>query len=411
MPDSRPPVAVTGIGVISPIGVGREAFWRSLCAGLSGVVPRRYPSTRSGRTGSPVAVAEVHDFDAKRWIRSAHLRRMDRLSRMVVAASRIAVEDAGVDLGGLAPDRIGVVVGSSVGNVSESVDFLERVFTKGSAFASPMLFPNLVLNAPASYAAMELGATGVNLTVAHGEICGEQAILRGAHAIRSGRADLVLAGGGDELGAILVDIYGRARVLSGQRGGEQWSSPYDAGRSGLAPGEGAAMLALEAEQRARARGAEILALLDGEASFAVPAPAYDWPSRVTEVPEALRRLAAGLPPSLICGCANSSRRLDAFEAGLVTRLLGEGAGAATVTSIKGAVGEFGAAGALTTAAACLAVREQGVPPLCHLRRPLPGVRLRFAASQGKVEAIERALVLGIARGGAGAALSLRRANG
>jgi 3-oxoacyl-[acyl-carrier-protein] synthase II len=411
MADSYPPVAVTGIGVVSPIGVGREAFWRSLCDGTSGVVVRSFPSTIPGRAKSPVAVADVQDFDAKGWIRSAHLRRMDRLSRMIVTASRMAVEDAGVDLGGLAADRVGVLVGSAVGNVSESVDFLERVFTKGSALASPMLFPNLVLNAPASYAAMELGATGVNLTIAHGEICGEQAILQGVQAIRSGRADLVLAGGGDELGSILLDTYGKARALSGQRSGEPWSSPYDAGRNGLALGEGAAMLALESLRRARDRGAEILALLDGEASFVVPASAYDWPGRVMEVPGALRRLAAGGPPTLICGCANSSRRLDAFEAELVTRLLGEGAGTASVTSIKGAVGEFGAAGALTAAAACLAVREQTVPPLCHLSHPMPGVRLRFAANQGKLEAIERALVLGIARGGAGAALRLRRADG
>ena len=107
---------------------------------------------------------------------------------------------------------------------------------------------------------------------------------------------------------------------------------------------------------------------------------------------------------------NSSPRLDLCEIDLTARLLGEGAAAATLTSIKGAVGEFGAAGALTTAAACLALHEQTIPPLCNLRRPARTDLVRFAPRQGARQRIDSALVLGLARGGAGAALLLRRAS-
>jgi 3-oxoacyl-[acyl-carrier-protein] synthase II len=403
MADRSSSVAVTGIGVVSPLGVGRERFWAALCAGESGIAPRE----RAG--GLPAVAARVRDFDARRFVRSNHLRRMDGLSRMIVAAGRMAIDDASSTLERLAPERLGVVVGSAIGNVSESAAYQERLWQKGPALASPMTFPNLVLNAPASYLAMDLGATGVNFTVAQGETSGEAAIALGVELVRAGRADVVLAGGGDELGAIMVRTYRAGKVLSGQHGGAEWCSPYDAERNGIVLGEGAAMLTLESPARARARGAAIYAEIDAAAAFSLPSPLYDWPSRIVAVPPPLRQLLDGARPGLVCGGANSSKLLDACEAELVTHLLGEGAAAATITSIKGAVGELGAAGALTTAAACLAVRQQTIPPLCHLRRPLPGTPLRFAARRAAPEPLDRVLVLGLARGGAGAALSLRRA--
>src|SRR5512143_1836576 len=138
-------VVITGVGVISPIGFGRQQFWSALCEGGSGVRPIEGWSVQAGR---PSLAAQVPDFAAREFITSSHLRRMDRLSRMIVAASRMALDDGRLNLSRLSPDRLGIVVGSAFGNVSESVRHLERVFSKGPAAASPMVFPNLVLNAP-----------------------------------------------------------------------------------------------------------------------------------------------------------------------------------------------------------------------------------------------------------------------
>src|SRR5439155_21702526 len=138
----------------------------------------------------------VGEFVAKELIRSPQLRRMDRLSRMSVAASRLAIGDAGVDLAALPSERGGVVFGTALGDVEDSVAYVHRVFARGPAAASPMLFPNLVLNAPAGYVAMELGFTGVNFSIAQAEVSGEHAVALGCDVVRSGRADLVLAGGG-----------------------------------------------------------------------------------------------------------------------------------------------------------------------------------------------------------------------
>jgi 3-oxoacyl-[acyl-carrier-protein] synthase II len=307
----------------------------------------------------------------------------------------------------LRSESLGVVIGSAIGEITDSACYLEKVFTRGPAAASPLLFPNLVLNEPASYVATELGTMGINFTVAQNEVSGEEAILQGCPAIRAGRAEAVLAGGGDELSSIVAEICFRTGRLSGQRGGPQWCSPYDRDHNGMVLGEGAAVLALESPARARARNAPILALIEGEKSFSVPAPLYDWPLDATAACGSIRPLV-GAGVDLVVSSANSTPRLDDCEAALFSRLLAAGDDGAVITSIKGAVGEFGGAGALSVAAACLALHDQVVPPLCRLRTPA-SASLRFAGREGRSAPLRRALVCGLARGGAGTALALRKA--
>lgn len=399
-------VAITGIGIVSPIGIGRQAFWTNLTEGRSGIIELEPPA---GVAQLPTLGAPVRDFQPKDFISAVHLRRMDKLSRMIVAASRMALDDANEALERTAPEDVGVVVGSAIGDASESVVNMDRVLAKGPSFASPMLFPNLVLNAPASYVAMELQLTGSNLTVAQGEKSGEEAIRLGCDLIRTGRAAVALAGGGDELASIVIDLYRGARALAGQRGGREWCSPYDAERSGLVLGEGAAMLVLESPERAAARGARVYAELAGEADFTLEAPLYDWPAPGSELRYGVDESFPLHGVDVVCGSGNSSRRLDACELDLLARLLGEGAGRATVTSIKGATGEFGAAGALSAAALCLALHDQIVPPLCNLQKPVGESTFRFAARRCKPRRIGHGLLCGIARGGSGILLSMRAA--
>ncbi|HXQ23024.1 MAG TPA: beta-ketoacyl synthase N-terminal-like domain-containing protein [Candidatus Acidoferrales bacterium] len=399
------PVAVTGLGVVSPLGVGRVQFWDALCAGRSGIAP--LPDA----AGVPHVAARILNFSPREFITSGHLRRADALSRTIVAASRMALADAKLGAAMPASERIGVVVGSELGNISESVQYLDRLFAKGPALASPLMFPNLVLNAPASYVAMEMGCTGANLTVSQGQASGEQAIATGCDLIRTGRADVVLAGGGDELAEMVIATYRRFRALSSQRGGPEWCSPYDADRNGIVLGEGTAMLVLEPLHRARQRGATIYAEIADVLSFGVAAPTYGWPRRAPTAAPRLRRFLDGAAQSvvdLVCGGANSSRCLDAYEIDILTHLFGHASPAVPLTSIKGAIGEFGAAGALTAVAACLALHEGAVPPLCELRRPLVAENLRFAARTAEPHPLRSVLQLSLARGGAAIALLLRR---
>ncbi len=404
-PPAGPSIAVTGIGVVSPLGVGQETFWTALCEGRSGVEPLSGMELPDG----PRFAAQVRGFEAREFITSTHLRRMDKLSRMIVAASRMASDDAGALGGAVSAERVAVVIGSAFGNVSESEIHLRRLFAKGPAFASPMIFPNLVHNAPASYVSMELGLRGVNFTVSQGEISGEQAILVGCDLLRAGRADAVLAGGGDELAAIVCEVYRRGGALAGRRGSREWASPYDTGRSGVVLGEGAAMLCLEPLPAALARGAAVYARIDAVEPLSIPAPRYDWPATAASAVERVQRLLAGAGANridLICGSANSSRRLDACEIELFARVFGESASRIWLTSIKGAVGEFGAAGALSAAATCMALRQQMVPPLCHMRRPEPRQPFRLPAGTAVAAPLAAALLFGMGRGGNAAAMAI-----
>ncbi len=421
MTERSSPVAVTGLGIVSSLGVGHQQFWTALSAGASGVKPL------PGRpTQAPHLAARVVDYTPRDLISSTHLRRMDGLSRAIVSAGRLALADARLDDGTVPPQRMGIVVGSALGNISESVQYLERLFTKGPALASPMMFPNLVLNAPASHAAMEIGCTGVNLTVSQGEISGEHAVALGCELIRAGRADVVLAGGGDELDQIVISAYRRFRALSSQRGGREWCSPYDVDRNGVVLGEGAGVLVLESPPHARRRGARVYAEIEDHVSFAVPSTPYDWPRRAPGAAEHLREFLAGSCPhagptaepvrngsvpaacvDLVCGSANSSRRLDACELDVLGRSFGELAATVALTSIKGAIGEFGAAGTLTAGAACLALHHGAIPPLCSLRTAPLDAAFQFVSGAAVPRRLRRVLIFSLARGGAAIALLLR----
>ena len=397
-------VAVTGIGVVSPLGVGHERFWQRLCAGESGIVPASAPDGER-------AAARLVDFSPRDLIHSSHLRRMDDASRMVAGAAALGLKDAGIAGDDARDAHFGVVVGSAFGDINDTLEYLTRLANKGPSLVSPMMFPNLVLNAPASYTALEVGCTGANFTVAQGEISGELAISLGCDLIRGGRADIVLAGGGDQLGNIIWSTYRELRALAGQRGGDEWCSPYDVDRNGLVLGEGAAILVLESPEHAQRRGARTYAVIEKDIGFGVPSSLYEWPTAASSASGIIReRLGDDAARfDLVLGSANSSRGLDGFEVETLTRLFGEAAAAVSVTSIKGAIGEFGAAGALTAAAAVLALRDGVVPPLCNLRRPIT-TALQFAGATGEQRPLKRALQLSAARGGGMAAIVYRSAS-
>jgi 3-oxoacyl-[acyl-carrier-protein] synthase II len=405
---NRGDVFVTGVGAVTPLGCGRERFWSRLCAGESGIVPGQAPDGKG-------AAARLCEFAPRELISSSHLRRMDMPSRMIAGAARLALTDAGIDAGEVPAERVGIVVGSPFGDLNDTLDYLQRLFAKGPGLVSPMLFPSLVLNAAASYTAMEVSSTGTNFTVAQGEVSGDCAISLGCDLIRTGRAEVVLAGGGDELDRIVWSTFAKLHGLSPQRGGPESCSPYDVDRNGVLMGEGAAMLVLESPERARARQAVSYAAIEDEISFGIPSSLYGWPAEAGDAVGVLRSFLArvkqpdgnGVIPDAVFGSGNSSRRLDELEVSILSRLFGEAAAEVSLTSIKGATGEFCGAGALTAATAALSLHGQVLPPLANLRNPIAS-RLRFAGPTARPADLRRVLQLSVARGGAVSAMLFRR---
>ena len=405
-------VAVTGIGVVSPLGPLPE-FWRALRAGDSGIAPE--PAGAAG-----AVAARVRGWQARDHVKPTLLRRMDRCSQMIVSATRMALADAALELAGSAAESAGVVVGTAFGNLSESEDFLRGLFAKGPALANPLTFPNLVLNAPTGYVAIDLGLRGPNLTVVRGEASGESALALAYDTIATGQADVLIAGGGDELAPVLARIYADLDLLSpSDGGGTAWSSPFDRGRNGFVMGEGAAMLVLETRAHAAARGARVYAELAGCATDGIAASPHDWPTEEAAASASgtgAQLAALGFDPAaaastLVVSCANSTRRLDAVEAARIAAMLGEATPAALVTSIKGAVGEFGAAGALGAAAAVLALAHGDVPRLGALRAADERCPVRLAGPEARppADGFATALVSCTPRGGGAVTLAFRRA--
>lgn len=384
-------VVVTGIGIVSPLGHGAGAFWDALLAGTNGISAI---SAFDPGPGSPRLAASVADFPAKEHLPAALARRMDRLSRMIGVACRMALLDANALPAPSSLEGSGVVVGSALGNMSETAQFLERVFDKGPALASPMIFPNLVLNAPASQVAIALGWTGPNLTVSEGELSGEAAFEAAVDLVREGRAEAVLAAAGDEIAPVVFRALKDFGYLSPRRGDREWSSPFDRAANGPVAGEAAAALLLERESAAIARGVHPRAVVVCIERRVLEAESpYAWPR--SPAPFDL----AGV--DVVVSGADSSPERDALELGLVAE------SEAPVVSVKGALGEHGSAGMVNLAVAALALASERLPPMPNLEAPRVD-RTPELSRAGRSGPWRRAAVVGAARGGAVARIDLAR---
>ncbi len=375
-------VAITGLGVVSALGIGVDRFWTDLIAGRSGFAPGRRVSTPPG-----VVVAEVDGLDARGFVRSPQGRRIDRTSLLALAAARLALADAGFTPDDLDPARTALGLGSAFGNVEETGVFLDRLIDRGAGH--PLLFPNLVMNAPLSYVSIELGLTGPSAMLTEQEASGEAAIGWGARQVSDGAADLCLAGGSDEITTGLVELRRETRTI-----GTGPPRPLDPHADGPGLGEGAAVVVLESLAAVARRGARVYARLVPHDGFGVPAPVHGWPGDGTDTAHGLTPLAAGA--DVIVAAASGSPPLDAFEAEALARALG--GRRVAVTAPRGATGDFGAAGALAVAAAALAVRHGLLPPTVGCRLPARG-GLDVVVGAARRAAVRVALVDGLARGG------------
>lgn len=388
---------ISGLGVVSPLGIGATVFWDALCAGRTaiGEIQRFDPGPAPTRLG-----AEVPAFAAREFLPPALTRRMDRLSQMIGVASTMAVADAGLaGADDAARDELAVVVGSSLGNLTEAAQFLDRVFTKGPSLANPMLFPNLVMNAAASQVAMALRWRGPNLTVSCGEISGEVAVETAVDLVRRGRCRAAVAAGGEELSEIVFQTMKGFGHLSPRRRGVERASPFDAAANGPVLGEGAAAVVVETEESARRRGASVLARIEAIRRFSVPARSpHLWP----DAGAVEGRLPSGAAPDVAFSGADSSPERDALEAALLSRSLPAGR---RVYSLAGAVGSHASQGLATLVAATQALRSGALPPLVGLEQGRPELDARLPRSLRR-GSWQRALVLGVARGGAGAVIEL-----
>jgi 3-oxoacyl-[acyl-carrier-protein] synthase II len=381
-------VAITGIGVVSAFGIGTDVFWRGLVSGACPLAP-----DADGVPTGPVPGLEVRAF-----VRTPGGRRIDRTSLQALAVARLALDDARVATGSVASHRMGLALGSALGNVAETAPFMDRVFERGAG--NPLVFPNMVMNAALAYVSIELGVTGPTVMTTELEVSGESAIAWGVRTVLDGEADVCLAGAADELTDVLPAVLRAARVLT-----RSIARPLDPGGDGYAIGEGAAVLVLEPANRARARGARVYAEILPHPGFGVPSPVHRFPRDPDAVARRLGAVVEGA--GVVVAGASGLPEFDALEAAVLARAVGA---RVAVTAPRGAIGHFGAAGALAVAEAALALHDGRVPPTVGCRLPArEGLDVVIEAPRPVRPSV--AVVPGIGRGGICRPLRLVRSAG
>jgi 3-oxoacyl-[acyl-carrier-protein] synthase II len=393
------PVVITGLGVVSAIGTGRTAFFDALASGRSGVRP--HPTRESD--GVPLT-ARVDDFGAREQFDPRVLRRLARLSQMALVAAREALAQACPGGAPWAPERMGVAIGTGLGTLRETMDFMKGYVGGGIEGASPSLFPTSVMNAAAGQVAIELGLRGVNTTMNHRDASAIDALLVAADFLALGRADMILVGGVDELSPPLLHAYRKLSLLT-----ETAMRPYSRGRDGTVVGEGAALLVLERAADAERRGAKVLARVRGAASAGEARARVGWRGSWDGAAETIRAALDGARVrkgeiDYVIGAGNGCD-FDAVEARAVGAALGR---AAPHGSIYGQTGDFLSAGGMRIAAALYALERQALPGTVGAGEPDPAVPLPGLVREPRAQAVGTVLLPVIAQGGADAAVVLSR---
>jgi 3-oxoacyl-[acyl-carrier-protein] synthase II len=402
-------VVITGIGVITPIATGRRQFWEALLAGTSGIGP----VTSFDTSAFPVHIgAEVKDFAAE-----SHLRRLDpskagRASQFAAAAARLALSDAGLDADHLDARRTGVSMGTTSGEPL-FIEIYNDVRKAAGEDAIPAeIFPQYPCHVIPTHVAIEIGARGPALMIPTACAAGNYAIGYGFDLIRTLRADVVLAGGSDAFSRITYTGFSRLGAVAPDR-----CQPFDKNRKGMVPGEGAAVLVLEAKEAASARGAKIYAEVAG---YGVSCDSHHMTAAHPQGDGAIRAMACALKESgrtcddvdYISAHGTGTPTNDRVESLAVRTLFGDRAAHIPISSIKSMLGHtMGAASAIEAATCALALDTGWVPPTMNYEEQDPECDLDYVPNQARK--IDPRIVLNnaYAFGGNNASLCLARCEG
>jgi 3-oxoacyl-[acyl-carrier-protein] synthase II len=384
-------ICITGIGVVSSIGIGKEEFLSSLKNGRSGIEEIREFDTRFSRSKRGGMVRSFHPKD---FIPAAKIRRLDRASQFAIAASKLALADAEFSVTQENSSRVGVVLGSGFCGLSSSEEFHRSQVLKGFLDLNPMLFPNTVPNATSSHVSIELGIHGVNSTLVQSFCTAEAALVFACDQLRKGKADLILTGGVDELSEFLFRGFSELHFLAADQGHGERSCPYDQMRNGLVLGEGAGILAVENEEHARLRGARIYGYILGYSLVGKSSQGDEAEDLERSINIALRG-REDLSIDYLSGAGNSSNALDAFEARGVKKTFSARFLQVPVSSVKSMVGEAIASGGLRMVANLLSMENAFIPPTINYLNPDPACDLHYVVNQRLDRKIETVLHLGI----------------
>ena len=400
-------VVISGLGVVSSIGVGIESFWENCLQGVSGIqsVQGFDVSSYRSRLGG-----QLPEIDFKTFIKPANLRRMDRIGKMVVSAVRLAIDDSGLNLKEEDSNRLGISIGTGLGS-SDTVDqFFRSLLKEGPLGAAPLLFQTAVPNAITSHCAIEYGIKGVNITFSHKESSTEMAMTFAYHLLKEGRADVIFAGGGDELSKPLYHVYSMLGALSPGKGrGVEGMRPFDLDRNGIVLGEGSGILVLETLEHAKRRGAKIYAEMGGVGLSGSTDGLLRYDLKGDSMVRAMSSAVQDLQTvDYISAAANSTPDLDRAETFAIKKVFGERAKEISVSSLKSMLGEFDGSGGIRACALALSLYQGMIPPTIGTKNLDPQCDLNVVLGRSKKNEIRSALLNGCSNGGSNISLWFKR---
>jgi 3-oxoacyl-[acyl-carrier-protein] synthase II len=403
---------ITGLGIVSPIGVGVDAFWRSALAGRSGI-GRPTLFEASNLPPECQIVGEVRDFDPRDWMPSPAWKMAGRFSQFAVAAAKMAGTDARLQATELPPRKLKVAIGTAANGQSDIEQPNMQSFLTGGGI-SPWGCLEYPAHAAASHVSIDANATGQTTTFASACAAGIDAIAWGAEQVRHGLAVAVLAGGTDApLSEFTISVFHAVGVLSRWAGSPQEASrPYDALRSGLVLAEGAAVVVIEDEEHAVRRGAPIYARILGYAAQneGRHLRKVDLTGQVaSQVLEECLHVSNLRVDNIdyICGHGNSMTDYDTAETAAVKRTLGRAAWNVPISSAKSMCGQaLAASSAIQVVASCLALRDQVIPPTINYEVPDPFCDLDYVPNRPRPARVRTVLIHAHSLGGSHVAMAL-----
>ncbi|AET70103.1 beta-ketoacyl-acyl-carrier-protein synthase II [Desulfosporosinus orientis DSM 765] len=404
---------ITGMGLISPLGNNLDEFWNNLIAGKSGIGLL----TRFDTTDLPTKVAaEVKDFEPTNWMSKKESRHMDRFSQFAIAAAKIAVQDAKLDLDQEDKERIGTVMGCGIGGVTSFEDQKEVLMSKGSSRVSPFFVPMLIGNMAAGHISIEFGLQGSSMTVVTACASATNAIGEALRMIQHGEADVVLCGG-TEAPITKLAFAGFCSMKAMSTESElfdQACRPFDKRRSGFVMGEGAGVLVLESLEHAKARGAHVYAELAGYGSTS---DAYHITTPIPGGSGAIRSMSLALKDAgvstdsvdYINAHGTGTGPNDVTETVAVKSLLGDHAYKVAISSTKSMTGHLmGAAGAIEAIICALAIQRGAVPATINYGEPDPDCDLDYVPNNSRQQEVNVAMSNSLGFGGHNATIVLKK---
>ena len=405
-------VVVTGVGLVSPLGIGTRETWEGLVAGRSGAGP----ITRFDAADFTSRIAcEVKDFDPLDYADRRDARKMDRFIQYALAASLFAVEDAGLETPVGDPDRTGVVISSGIGGFETIEREHRKLLEQGPRRISPFFVPAMVVNLAAGWVSIRLGAKGPNSAMATACSAGAHAVGEAFRLIRYGHADVMVAGGAEAtITPMCIGGFASMKALSTRNDDPQRASrPFDRDRDGFVVGEGAGVLILEEREQALARGAtpyaEVIGYgMSGDA-FHITAPAEDGNGAVRAMEAALGEAGASPEDVDAVNAHGTSTPLnDRIETAAIRRVFGDHADRLAVSSTKSMTGHLlGGAGGLEAGISCLTMRHQVLPPTINYQTPDPDCDLDIVPNTARPATVSSVLSNSFGFGGTNVSLLFR----